>query len=226
MVQRFKETSRPVFTSASALSRGILRTLKGKETIHFNADASNTELLFRIIHSMNQLKINGAVSNWCEQFGFTEDEMGQERTLGKREPVNKGTLKCVNSQEVNLFVSSPRLASGNNLREKTFRTSKSLSETIQFTKVCEDASFWYPVSAGMSYKTKPDEDDGFGQTVPLCREYTLSRVKPTIQSICSNYWRNKSLDQPIEVHIMKILDISELKSQFHLQTIQDGHLMY
>ena len=34
---------------ASAESRGILRTLKGKETIHFNADASNTERLFRII---------------------------------------------------------------------------------------------------------------------------------------------------------------------------------
>ena len=57
MVQRFKETGRPVFTSASALSRGILRRLKGKETIHFNADASNTELLFRIIHSVNQLSI-------------------------------------------------------------------------------------------------------------------------------------------------------------------------
>ena len=35
MVQRLKGTGHPVFTSASALSRGILRTLKGKETIHF-----------------------------------------------------------------------------------------------------------------------------------------------------------------------------------------------
>ena len=41
MVQRFNDTSHPVFTSASALSREILR--KGRETIHFNADASNTE---------------------------------------------------------------------------------------------------------------------------------------------------------------------------------------
>ena len=64
MVQRLKETGHPVFTSASALSRGIQRMLKGKETIHFNADASNTELLFRIIHSVNQLSINGAVANW------------------------------------------------------------------------------------------------------------------------------------------------------------------
>ena len=49
------ETGHLVFKSASALSRGILRKLKGKVTIHFNADASNTDLLFRIIHSANQL---------------------------------------------------------------------------------------------------------------------------------------------------------------------------
>ena len=44
MVQRFKETGHRVFTSASALSRGILGMLKGKGTTHFNAIASNTEL--------------------------------------------------------------------------------------------------------------------------------------------------------------------------------------
>ena len=34
-VHRFKETGHPIFTSAGALSRGILRKLIGKETIHF-----------------------------------------------------------------------------------------------------------------------------------------------------------------------------------------------
>ena len=43
MLHRFEERGRPVFTRASALSRGILRRLKGKETIHFNAGAVNTE---------------------------------------------------------------------------------------------------------------------------------------------------------------------------------------
>ena len=45
MVQRFKETGHLVFKSISAPSRGILKQKKGKSTIHFNADASNTELL-------------------------------------------------------------------------------------------------------------------------------------------------------------------------------------
>ena len=83
--------------------------LKGKETIHFNADASN-------IHAVNQLSIFGAVQNRCAQVGLTGDENGRERTLENVESVNGGVLKGVNSQEVNLLVSSPRPASGNSLR--------------------------------------------------------------------------------------------------------------
>ena len=54
MVERFKDTRHPVFKSISALSRGILKKKNNRDTIHFNADASNTELLFRIIHSVKQ----------------------------------------------------------------------------------------------------------------------------------------------------------------------------
>ena len=50
MVERFKETNHPVFKSISALSREILKKKNNRDTIHFNADAPNTELLFRIIH--------------------------------------------------------------------------------------------------------------------------------------------------------------------------------
>ena len=62
MVERFKDTGHPVLKSISALSRGILKRKNNRDTIHFNADASNTDLLFRIIHSVNQLSIYGAVS--------------------------------------------------------------------------------------------------------------------------------------------------------------------
>ena len=110
MVQRFKETYHPVFKSISALSHGILKRSKGKETIHFNADASNTELLFRIIPSLDPLSIFGAVSNWSEQLDLNQDE--RESTS------EKSTEKedC-GEQEVNSLVSAPRmeLASGNRL---------------------------------------------------------------------------------------------------------------
>ena len=107
MVERFKDTAHPVFKSISALSRGILKKKKNRDNIHFNADASNTELFFRIIHSVNQLSIYGAVSNWCEQVGLTEEEKGQERTLGKKESVTKCVLTSVNSQEIKLLVYAP-----------------------------------------------------------------------------------------------------------------------
>ena len=44
MVERLKETGRPVFKSISALSCGILKRKNNRHTIHFNADSSNTEL--------------------------------------------------------------------------------------------------------------------------------------------------------------------------------------
>ena len=77
MVQRFKETGHPVFKSISALSRGILKQKKGKNTTHFDEDSTNTEPLFQTIHSVNQLSIYGAVANWCHQFGLTEEEKGR-----------------------------------------------------------------------------------------------------------------------------------------------------
>ena len=49
MVQNFQETKHPVFTSISALNRGILRKIKGKSSLHINAESTNSELLFKII---------------------------------------------------------------------------------------------------------------------------------------------------------------------------------
>ena len=151
-------------------------------------------------HSVNQLSIYGAVSNRCEQFGLTK-EKGQEK---QKESVTKGVLTSVKSQEVKHLVSCPRPSSANSLREN-IQDFESLSETIRFTRVCELASFPHRVSAGMSYKTRLDEDDGFGQIIPLCREYTLSRVNP--QSRASAAMPGGTIIGPvIEVQIVKILD--------------------
>ena len=59
--------------------------------------------------------------------------------------------------EVNSLVQTPRKqpASGNRLRE-SLQNFESLSKTVQFTKVCELASFLHRVEACMSYKTIPD----------------------------------------------------------------------
>ena len=98
MVGHFKETGHPVFKSIRVLSREILKRKGGRDTIHFNADSSNTELLLRTIHSANQLSINGAVSSWCEEFAQqtpNQKESFVEKSAAKE---NEQLLKNVNPQ--------------------------------------------------------------------------------------------------------------------------------
>ena len=57
----------------------------------------------------------------------------------------------------------------------------------------------------MSYKTRSDEEDGFGQIIPLCREYTLSRVNPQPRAFAA-ILGGIILGPFIEVQIVTILD--------------------
>ena len=61
------------YTSTSALSRGALKRKKNRNTIHFTAESSNVKLLFRIIHSANQLSIYGAVPRNTEEVNSLVD---------------------------------------------------------------------------------------------------------------------------------------------------------
>ena len=187
MVERFKETRHPVFKSISALSRGILKRRNGRDTIHFNADASNTEFLFRTIHSADHFSIRGAVSSWCGEFGLRPngEELTLERFVAKE---NEQLLKNVKPQEVNSLVQTPRRdnpASGNRLRDlQGFGT---LEKDIQFTKVCEDASFFGRVSIGMCHKTIPDLDDGwFWRSNSSMQRIHSSSCRFRFQNLCSD----------------------------------------
>ena len=142
-----------MFNGISALSREFLKRKKGKETIRFNGDSLNTELLFRTTHSVNRLSICGAVANWSEQFGLTEEHKGR----GNRRSVNKNFWTIVKSHEVQLLVSPPKSGICKQFARKHFEVqmfAKTLGLNI--------------VSAGMMYKTRLDEDDGYGQLVPFC----------------------------------------------------------
>ena len=189
MVQRFKETVHPVFTSASALSRGILRVLTGKETTHFNADAPT-------IHSVNLLSIHGAVSNWCEQFGLTTDEKGQEKFSQKENPWTKKFSWAWIHKMWTFLVSSPRLASGNSLR-RNIQDFGWLSETIQFTKYCENASFWYGVSATRTTVLEKSSH---------CAKIHFLECKHPQPRAYAAIPERTIIGPDIEVHIVKMLD--------------------
>ena len=135
-----------------------------------------------------------------EQFGRTEEEKGQEK---QKESVTKDALTCVKSQEVKLLVSLQ-----NNYLEpvcgKTIRTSNHWPRQFDsqgFANSHRSAQ----VSAGMNSKTRPDGDDGFGQIIPYCREYILSRAHPQSR-IFAALPGGTIIGPVIEVQIVKIID--------------------
>ena len=153
-----------------------------------------------------------AAPNRREQPGSTEEEKGQGK---QNESVTKGVLTSV---------SSPRRVSGNSLREN-IQDFDSLSETSRFTGVCDLASFRHGVSAGMSYKTRRDEDDGCVQIIPFCREYTLSRVNSQSRAFRA-ISGGQLLDQSLTFRSWKFLTNMDLKFQFHHPMMGVEHPMF
>ena len=85
--------------------------------------------------------------------------------------------------------------------------SSELENSIQLTKVCEDASSWKRVSIGMSYKTIPDVDDGFGDKTPACRGYTLHRANSDSR-ICATIPGQTIIGPVLQVQIIQYLGIN------------------
>ena len=118
---------------------------------------------------MDQLSIHEAVLKWCAQFGLTEDEKGTRKSSRKSTIREQGNTKEREFTRSELFGIFLKTSIWKCLREN-IQDFESLSETIRFTRVCED-----------------DEDDGFGQIIPLCRGHTLSRVNPRSRAGRSDY---------------------------------------
>ena len=93
-MMEFSESGHPVFRAASPLSRGTLKSKGGgKLSIHFCADGGTIEIFFRTIISVNQLIINGAVSDLCDEYRAC-----QART--ERDPCWQDNLTNCSSQQV------------------------------------------------------------------------------------------------------------------------------
>ena len=176
MLERVEETGYPTFTGVSALSRGVLKSRKNKGTIHFTAETSKIELLFRIINSANQLSVYGAVSSWSGQPGPNETEPISEKFVTSEKSVNAETLKSVNSNEISSLVDSAKsMYASRNRAWDDLQDIILVQEPSWVTGICEIAGFWNLVEKGKYYKTHPCLDDGFGGFTPACRKYSRPR---------------------------------------------------
>ena len=79
-----------------------------KSTVHYCAEAPNSELSFRTIHSANQLSIFGVILIWCDE--LTQQIRGQsflsmEKSVAK---VNDQLCRKLELEEVNTLARTVR----------------------------------------------------------------------------------------------------------------------
>ena len=91
MLLKFAESGHPIFRSTTPLSRGKLKSKgKGKVSIHFSADQDTVDTIYRIILSVNQLSVYGAMATICDEYESHQDStvqpvilVGQSIVLGE-----------------------------------------------------------------------------------------------------------------------------------------------
>ena len=82
MLLEFAESGHPILRATTPLSGGILKSKgRGKLSIHFTADQDTVDTIYRIILSVNQLSVYGAVATVCEEFEGHQDRSGEPEIL-------------------------------------------------------------------------------------------------------------------------------------------------
>ena len=174
MLLEFAESGHPTFRATTPLSRGQLKSKgHGKLSIHFAADELTIETIFRIIISVNQLSVYGAVAAICEEFenhqdGSEEPEilMGQSIVLGEI----KAEVPLQNENPLNHQI----------LWQQYIERIESPSPESKVSRFCKEAGYMRIVEVGQYFMTKDTGD--FRQFRSLaCREYTLHLDDPTSQ---------------------------------------------
>ena len=150
--------------SLQCVGSRILKKNRGKCTIHFSGDMSNAELSFRTIHPANQLSIDGAVVDWCEE--LAQQIPGQffsspEKSIAK---VAQQLYRKLEPEEVNTLVQA--LEARDRLRDHHEKFENS-SKQIKESQTCESAGIIKKVAVGKYFRKnewrvwwgKPDHVD-------------------------------------------------------------------
>ena len=138
-----------------------------KLSIHFTADYSTIETIFRIIVSANQLSLYGAVANMCEEFETHQDRSGEHDVL-----MGQSIVLSEIKAEVPLQNENPSYHYV--LWQQYEERIKLLSQESEVSKFCMDAGFVHVVEVGQYFMTKDTGDFRQFRAV-ACREYSLPR---------------------------------------------------
>ena len=168
MLLEFAESGHTTFRATTPLSRGALKSKgRGKLSIHFAADQDTIDTIYRIILSVNQLSIYGAVAAICEEFEDHQDRTGEPVILMGHSIV-LGEVKA----ETLLQNESPM--NDQIIWQQYIQQVESLSQENRVSEFCKEAGFMRVVEVGQYFVTKDTGDFRQFQTV-ACREYTSPR---------------------------------------------------
>ena len=169
MLLRFAESGHPICRATTPLSRGQLKSKgKGKVSIHFSADQDTVDTIYRIILSLNQLSIYGAVAAICDEFVAQPDNTG-ELVILEGQSIVLGEVKAE-------ALAREKFEDSNIILQKYFQQVQSLSPENRLSKFCKEARFMSVVEVGQYFVTT-NASEFFLHTV-ACREYTLPRDDP------------------------------------------------
>ena len=175
MLLEFAESGHPTFRATTPLSRGQLKSKgRGKLSIHFAADDFTIDTIFRIILSVNQLSVYGAVAALCEEFESHQDRsgepeilMGQSIVLGEI----KAEVPSQNEDSMNDQI----------IWQRYIQQIESLSLENRVSRFCKEAGFMRVVEVGQYLVTKDTGNLRQFRSV-ACREYTLTSRRSNFRS--------------------------------------------
>ena len=169
MLLRFAESGHPIFRATTPLSRGKLKSKgKGKVSIHFSAEPDTIDTIYRIILSVNQLSIYGAVAAICDEYEGQPDNTKEPVILEGQSIVLREVKAEAPARE------EPE--DSNILLQKYFQQVKQLSPGNRLGKFCKEAGFMSVVEVGQYFVTRNANE--FLLKSVACREYTLPRDDP------------------------------------------------
>ena len=174
MLLEFAESGHPTFRATTPLSRGQLKSKgRGKLSIHVTADQDTIDTIYRIILSVNQLSVYGAVAAVCEEFEGHQDRSGELEIL-----MGQSIVLCEVKAETPLHNENPMIDLI--IWQRYIQQFESFSPENKVSKFCKEAGFMRVVAVGQYFVTKDTGD--FRQFRSVAgREYTLPRDDPASQ---------------------------------------------
>ena len=131
--------------------RGALKRKRGaRPSIHYNADPATAQLLFRIVISINQISVYGAVADMCEELAQQISDHSSSSTGNPVAKVNKESEYKVAPTVVSILTNPPLINApvhGDLLRSHNERFEH-LPEDIQVIQVFANIGFIRKVSLG------------------------------------------------------------------------------